>query len=145
MSLRLVSVAVPVPFLDVLTYIVPDELPMPPVGARVVVPLGSRQVTGCVMSHEGALDEGSETRAIARVLDDEPLLSGAIVELCRWVAEYYMAGIGSAVAAALPPGAGRRASGFRTRPVVVATAAGLEPGARPPTAKQRAALEVIAA
>ena len=46
-----VSVAVPVPALDLLTYLVPDGTPAPVVGARVVVPIGSRQVTGIVVAH----------------------------------------------------------------------------------------------
>ena len=49
--MRLVRVAVPVPALDSLTYSVPDEFPMPPIGARVLVPLGSRVMTGCVLDH----------------------------------------------------------------------------------------------
>ena len=40
--MRLVSVGVPVPFLDLLTYQVPDGVSTPPRGARVVVPLGNR-------------------------------------------------------------------------------------------------------
>ena len=43
---RLVSVAVPVPALDALTYRVPDGLDVPAVGARVLVPLGARRLTG---------------------------------------------------------------------------------------------------
>jgi primosomal protein N' (replication factor Y) (superfamily II helicase) len=45
----LISVAVPVPSLDLLTYAVPDGVPTPCVGARVVVPLGTRLVTGIVV------------------------------------------------------------------------------------------------
>ncbi len=51
---RLVSVAVPVPGLDLLTYRVPDGLDMPAVGARVLVPLGTRRLTGVVVRQEGA-------------------------------------------------------------------------------------------
>ena len=41
--MRLISVAVPVPYLDALTYNVPDHITaLPPVGARVRVPVGSR-------------------------------------------------------------------------------------------------------
>jgi len=46
---RVVSVAVPVPFLDRLTYRVPDHLDLPVIGARVRVPVGSRTLTGCVV------------------------------------------------------------------------------------------------
>jgi primosomal protein N' (replication factor Y) len=56
--MRLAWVAVPVPALDLLTYLVPDSFELPPVGARVLVPLGSRRVTGCVVrtseAHDGA-------------------------------------------------------------------------------------------
>ena len=45
----LIQVAVPVPALDLLTYRVPDDVVRPSVGARVVVPLGARTVTGVVV------------------------------------------------------------------------------------------------
>ena len=56
--MRLVAVAVPVPALDTLTYSVPDEFPAPAIGARVLVPLGSRTMTGVVVGP----DPGSGTR-----------------------------------------------------------------------------------
>ena len=45
---RLVSVAVPVPSLDALTYRVPEGLNVPSPGARVLVPVGTRRLTGVV-------------------------------------------------------------------------------------------------
>ena len=152
---RLVSVAVPIPYLDSLTYNVPDTHPtLPPVGARVRVPVGSRGVTGVVVNHDAAVEAGSETKAVLEVLDAEPFLAPAVVGLCQWVADYYMAGIGDAVGVALPPGARRRTSGFRTRRVVQATVHGLaalqasggETGGKTTlTPKQLAALETLAA
>ena len=47
--MRLIAVAVPVPMLDALTYGVPDGFPMPTIGARVLVPLGQRTLTGIVV------------------------------------------------------------------------------------------------
>ena len=47
--MRHVRVAVPVPALDALTYRLPDDFPDPSRGARVLVPLGSRMLTGCVL------------------------------------------------------------------------------------------------
>ena len=153
--MSLVSVAVPVPFLDLLTYRVPDGVPVPPVGARVRVPLGSRTVTGCVLRHDPPGDQaGPEIRDIVQVFDSEPFLPATVVNLCRWVAEYYMAGIGDAIGVALPPGARQRRSSFKMRRVVSATVHGLElvsggvhrdlPGGRPLGPRQRAALEVLA-
>ena len=64
--MRYVSVAVPVPFLDRLTYNVPDHLELPLVGARVRVPIGKRIVTGCVVQ-QGA--DGSEPDAVKDVVE----------------------------------------------------------------------------
>jgi primosomal protein N' (replication factor Y) (superfamily II helicase) len=146
----LISVAVPVPFLEPLTYKLPRLLTPPAVGARVRVPVGTRIVTGCVVGHDAELAEGTDARDVIEVLDQEPFLPPAIVDLCRWVADYYMAGIGDAIAVAMPPGVRQRASGFKTRRVIAATAhglavagAGLKTGAKTP--KQRAALEILAA
>ena len=50
--MSVVQVAVPVPLLPTLTYRVPPGLVDPAVGARVLVPLGNRVVTGCVIAVE---------------------------------------------------------------------------------------------
>jgi primosomal protein N' (replication factor Y) (superfamily II helicase) len=154
---NLISVAVPVPFLDLLTYHVPDHLGLPPIGARVRVPLGTRVVTGCVAGHDAAVDADTEVKDVLEVLDPEPFLPPSIVDLCRWVGDYYMAGVGDAVAVAMPPGARQRASSFKTRRVVSPTPHGLElvrlgvlgsdpctNSDRGLTPKQRAAMEVVA-
>ena len=149
--MSLVSVAVPVPFLDLLTYNVPPHLAMPVVGARVRVPIGSRTVTGCVVEAPATADAPAETRDLIEIIDDEPFLPPAIVDLCRWVAEYYLAGIGDAMAVALPPGARDKASGFRTRRVASLTAYGRSAADAASgtelrlTAKQREALTTLAA
>jgi primosomal protein N' (replication factor Y) len=163
---RLISVAVPIPFLDPLTYAVPPPLAMPAVGARVRVPLGSRTVTGCVVESPAPGDrrvrlldhrspgEGGQpdTKEIIEVLDAEPFLPPAVVELCRWVADYYLAGIGDAIAVALPPGARSKASNFRTRRIAALTAHGRSAAAGSPadsdlrlTARQRETMAVLSA
>ena len=104
--MRLVSVAVPVPYLDLLTYQVPDGVAPPPRGARVVVPLGKRVVTGIVIDPSGARDPGQtpadKIKKILEVLDDEAFLPGPVVDLALWVSEYYACGAGDALAAAVP-------------------------------------------
>jgi primosomal protein N' (replication factor Y) len=123
--LRLVSVAVPIPHLDSLTYNVPEQFAdLPPIGARVRVPVGSRVVTGCVVGHDAALDSATTARDVVDVLDRSPFLLPTILGLCRWVAEYYMAGLGDAIGLAMPP-TSRRASGYKTHRVVTVTAHGL--------------------
>ncbi len=122
--MQLVSVAVPVPFLDQLTYAVPPHLAMPAVGARVRVPIGTRTVTGCVVQAPATAAAPGEIKEVIEIVDAEPLLPAAVVDLCQWVADYYLAGIGDAIAVALPPGARQKASGFRTRRTAMLTAHG---------------------
>ena len=67
--MRLVSVAVPVPFLDLLTYRVPDGMPIPAVGARVRVPVGTRILTGCIVEYPS--NAPGELKDVIEVLDQD--------------------------------------------------------------------------
>jgi primosomal protein N' (replication factor Y) len=104
---RLVSVAVPVPGLDLLTYRIPDGLDTPVVGARVLVPLGTRRVTGVVVRHEEAAATTERTpptlKDVIDVFDAAPFVPAGVVDLGLWVADYYACGPGEAIAAAMPP------------------------------------------
>jgi primosomal protein N' (replication factor Y) len=113
--MRLISVAVPVPALGLLTYAVPERVPSPEVGARVVVPLGTRRVTGIVLGDGARLDEAIDVRELLDVLDPAPYLPADVVELARWVSDYYLAGPGAALSAAVPPHAlTARVDAFKT-------------------------------
>ena len=151
-------VAVPVPQLGLLTYGVPPGSSAV-VGARVVVPLGSRSVTGIVVDLVADAPEGlpvGSLRSISRVLDAAPFVPADVVSLAAWTAEYYVAGIGEAIMAVLPPKTrGERADAHKTTRFAAVTEAGLralnpalESGAAAPTrtltVKQRHALELLA-
>ena len=145
--MRYIRVAVPVPHLEALTYAVPDDIPTPVVGARVVAALGTRTVTGVVTGHVAEAPEGIAAKAIAEVLDGEPFIPDDIIALAQWVAEYYACGAGDAIGAALPPRAlvVGRPSGFRTVRVAHLTAQGhdVDP-LRTFGASARQALELLA-
>jgi primosomal protein N' (replication factor Y) (superfamily II helicase) len=118
---RLIRVAVPVPALDSLTYSLPAAAPIPPSGARVLVPLGSRVLTGCVVDLDDAAAAvaDAQVKNVIEVLDREPFLPQDVVKLATWVADYYACGIGEALATAMPPLAAatsveRAAAAFRT-------------------------------
>jgi primosomal protein N' (replication factor Y) (superfamily II helicase) len=102
--MRLVSVAVPVPSLEPLTYSLPDGCAAPPPGARVLVPLGNRVLTG-VTVESGIADAPADdsVKPLIEVLDEQPFLPGDVLRLALWTAEYYACGAGEAVAAAMPP------------------------------------------
>ncbi len=99
---RLVAVAAPVPSIDALTYRVPDGLPMPVVGARVLVPLGARTLTACVLSTSVEPPVG-QIRDVIEVLDEEAFLPPDVVDLATWMADYYVCGVGEAMSTAMPP------------------------------------------
>jgi primosomal protein N' (replication factor Y) len=109
---RFVAVAVPVPLVGALTYRVPDGRPMPERGARVVVQVAGRHLTGCVVEVPVEPPVGVEVKPIDDVIDEAAYLPGHVIDLASWAAEYYGAGQGETVAAAMPPFAlaeGRRA------------------------------------
>jgi primosomal protein N' (replication factor Y) len=142
--LPFLSVAVPVPFLEPLTYSVPDDIALPPVGARVRVPVGPRTLTGCVVEHLPEAAAAGEVKSIVEALDAEALLPAHIVELCRWVADYYLSGVGDAIGAALPPGAQRRKASFKTHRIAALTVRGLEVSRDVVTPGQREVLDILA-
>ena len=140
-----VHVAVPVPTLDLLTYRIPPGTPMPAVGARVVVPIGTRAVTGVVVAIDVSASgvNVADVKAIRNVLDREPFVPADVVDLARWTAEYYGAGAGETITAVLPPKTrGERADSHKSRRVAVLTAAGMD-GLEGGTTKQRDALSLI--
>ena len=65
--MRVVRVGVPVPALDSLTYSVPPDCDVPAVGARVLVPLGGRVLTGCVV--EGADLDAPPAESIKPIIE----------------------------------------------------------------------------
>ncbi len=141
-----VRVAVPVPGLDLLTYAVPHGTPAPALGARVVVPLGTRSVTGIVVdvSQASSVPDGKGIKPLKSVLDTEPFIPSDVVELARWTAEYYAAGPSEAITAVLPPKArDERADAHKTSHIVSLTAAGTDPGVKV-TTRQREALDILA-
>ena len=115
--MRLVRVAVPVPGLGLLTYRLPDGLQAPR-GTRVVVPVGPRKLTGVVTHDNAPLDDApSRVRDIVEVLDDVTFLPEEVVDLALWVGDYYLAGPGEVMSAAMPTGqAGHPVRSTQTSP-----------------------------
>ena len=145
----LIHVAVPVPNLDLLTYAVSDGTAAPVVGARVVVPLGTRLVTGIVVETNVASSEPrtSGIKPVREVLDSAAFVPPDVIALARWTAEYYASGVGDAIPLLLPPMArGARADAHKTMRVAAITPAGLQALEAPDsiTGKQHEALSVLA-
>ena len=105
------EVAIPLAVHGTFTYLIPPELrDAVSVGSRVEVLFGNKLTTGFVVGRpESASTEVSRLKPLRRVLDDEePALTGEIIELCRWAAEYYIAPLGEMLRVALPANMGSR-------------------------------------
>src|SRR5258706_7382005 len=98
------AVVLPVPVNRSYIYEVPDALAARAIpGARVVVPLRRRSVVGIVTEVVGQRSSvGVDIKPIAAAPDDEPALSPALLELGRWISDYYGAPLGLALRAILP-------------------------------------------
>jgi len=98
------EVALPVPLDKLFTYSVPDSHPLEP-GVRVIVPFGKRQLSGVVVGC-GPPPEGLDPKTIKpvkTVLDEGPALSAELLQLGRWLADYYLVPMGEVLATMLPP------------------------------------------
>jgi len=70
------------------------------IGKRVVAPFGPKKIIGLVAGFVGQVD--IKTRQITQVIDDEPVVSGDQIKLALWVADYYAAPPGDAIALVMP-------------------------------------------
>ena len=101
---RYAAVVLPVPVNRPYIYEIPDALAERVVpGARVVVPLRRRSSIGIVTD---AIDHRpsavGDIKPITAAPDDQPALSPALLELGRWLSDYYGAPLGLALRAILP-------------------------------------------
>ncbi len=104
MSTTFIEVAVPLPVTGTFTYSVPDGMgDRAVVGSRVLVPFGRRKVTGFVVA-AGITPEVDGVKDIVDVLDVAPVVDPPMIELTRWIADYYLASWGEVLRATLPPG-----------------------------------------
>ncbi len=98
---KYVQVAVNLPLKDVFDYSVPqDYCGLVCAGKRVWVPFRNKTIVGYIV---GVSDSTSIkfTRDIKEVIDKQPLLSKEMLELTRWIADYYFCSWGEAIEAAV--------------------------------------------
>ncbi len=87
-----------------MTYRVPDDLQERiQVGSRVLIPLGVRWTTGIVTALQDSCDL-EDVKSVGDLLDPYPAVSPSMLQLCRWVADYYVSSLGEVLRAGLPAG-----------------------------------------
>jgi len=103
------EVAVPVYVRQTFTYRLPGDMSQrAQPGCRVLVPFGKKYLTGFIVDlHEGLPGEvdAASVRDVEELIDESPIITGEILELTHWVADYYFAPWGECLRAALPAGA----------------------------------------
>jgi primosomal protein N' (replication factor Y) (superfamily II helicase) len=94
-----VEVALPLPLFRNFTYRI--DGPVPSAGTRVLVPFRRSEKVGWVV---GPTDPGGLTgiRRVIDVLEDRPSVPGELMEVARWVSEYYVAPLGITLRSILP-------------------------------------------
>ena len=100
---RLVDIILPLAIADVYTYLIPEAMPYPQIGMRVLVPLGKKHIVGIVYrKHEGEIPSHIRVREVEQVLDEQAIVTAEQLRLWEWLSQYYMCTLGEVLAAALP-------------------------------------------
>src|SRR6266513_2341262 len=103
-------VAIPVHLRKLFTYRLPSSMQRAAqVGSRVMVQLGAKATAGYIVALIPRLRTGtslieSEIKEVQELLDVDPPLVPEVLEITRWVADYYAAPWGEVMRAALPAG-----------------------------------------
>lgn len=104
------DVAVPVHVFQTFIYKLPEavrKIALP--GARIMVPLGKSLVAGYIVGLHQELPEGvniseAEIKESGALIDEVPVCTREILQITKWVADYYGSPWGEVIKAALPPG-----------------------------------------
>jgi len=112
MSLKSVcfcNVSLPVPLDRHFTYAVPLSMRhRVQVGCRVLAPFGARKLVGVIVEllpqtqEQMASQNASAVKDLIRLVDEAPIFDATMLELARWVSEYYCAPLGEVLKGMAP-------------------------------------------
>ncbi len=129
-------------------YRLPETMPPVAAGCRIEVPFGKgnhlqEAFVVEVNPKPDAKPHGHSFRlkAVKRVVDTEPLISGQLFELARWISRYYAAPLGQTLSA-MVPAAVKQDAGVKTQ-MFVSLVEGFDPAAKPSSGKQKALLNAL--
>ncbi|MGJ0627000.1 primosomal protein N' [Xenorhabdus bovienii] len=101
--MTVVQVALPVPLTRSFDYLLPEGLPLPTTGVRVLVPFGKRNAIGIVTGTAGSSEIPFEQlKPLAAILDAQPLFPDDLWQLLQWSACYYHYPLGEVLFHAMP-------------------------------------------
>ncbi len=97
--------ALPTPLRRFFDYLPPQHYDLKQLipGVRILVPFGTRTLTGILVSVENESSVPYEKlKAALEILDVEPMLPPDVYKLCNWAADYYHYALGEVLSAAMP-------------------------------------------
>lgn len=101
---RYCEVALPVPLRSTFTYAMPAALDGEGLaGRRVIVPFRNRSIVGLCLGEAAGAPEAARIKEVTALMDRIPALSPKLIELGHWISRYYIAPVGEAFRAMLPP------------------------------------------
>ncbi|MBF0279072.1 MAG: primosomal protein N' [SAR324 cluster bacterium] len=104
----IVEIALNLPLLRTFDYVWPERLnSAPQLGIRVLVPFGSQKKSGVLVKIK-EISDIPNLKEVENFLDDSPVFSSELLDLSRWVSEYYYCGWGEVLNSAIPNGLGIR-------------------------------------
>jgi primosomal protein N' (replication factor Y) len=105
------EIAIPLYVHQTFTYALPESFAaQAQPGCRALVPFGRQLLTGYIVDihhtlEEAGLDaESADIKAVEELFDTEPLVTRELLELTKWIADYYFAPWGETIKACLPAG-----------------------------------------
>lgn len=116
------EVAVPLHVAQTFTYrLTPEQSVHAKPGARIMVPFGRKMRTAYIVELHDELPADiqlseEEIKQAERLVDEVPVCTPEILQLARWVADYYASPLGEVIKATLPPGINPPPQGSFVRP-----------------------------
>src|SRR3954462_4121996 len=100
---QFVQVALPLPLFQTFTYAIEDGLSNPVrIGSRVVVPLRNDKEVGICVGLSDISPLKKKPKAVLESPDAQPAIGGSLLDLCRWMADYYVVPLGVVLRTVLP-------------------------------------------
>ena len=101
-SSRICSFALSLPLYHLFDYALADDMPAQP-GMRYEVPFGSARKTALLIDAvAGPPARPDRIKPVLQPLDDEPILSPHLIQLAKWLADYYCQPLGEVIFQFLP-------------------------------------------
>ena len=96
-----VAINLPIKDEDTLTYEIPYELKNVEVGKRVEIEVRNKKMEGVVIEIHSLIPN---YKFIQRVVDKEPIITTAQIELGKWMKEFYVSTLGESLYKMIPTG-----------------------------------------